>query len=366
MFKKIFLSIIAVGMIAAVLFFAIDGSANKETDYKTFPAEKGSIIDKALAVGRIEPKQEISVKSKISGIVRKIYVEVGDKVKVGDPLFDIAPDPTPIELTSAKNDVEIKKVTYENANRELKRFKSLNEKNLISPQEYDKQESFCEEARLRLQLSKEKLSLMESGKTNLSDTKIQNVIKSPMAGTVLSRLVEEGDPIVPLTSYQAGTDLLTLAKMEELIFKGNVDEIDVGKLNIGMLVEIEIGALSDDERIKGILTKISPKAHREEGATLFSVEIVISDTKSSFLRAGYSANADIIIRKKVDIILIPERLITTRDSIQYVEIQDSLNAISEREISTGLSDGIKIEVVDGVKEGELLVERPPKEIEVWD
>ncbi len=366
MFKKIFLSIIAIGIAAAVLFFAIDGSANKEQAYKTIPAERGLIIDKALAVGRIEPKQEISVKSKISGIVRKIYVEIGDEVQVGDPLLEIAPDPTPIELTSAKRDVEIKQVTYDNAKRELDRFKSLKDKDLISHQDYDRQESICEESRLRLQLSKEKLSLIESGKTSQSSKNIENVIKSPISGTVLSRHVEEGDPIVPLTSYQAGTDLLTLAKMDDLIFKGNVDEIDVGKLTTDMEVEIEIGALSEAEKLKGVLTRISPKAHREEGSTMFEVEIVIEQSENSFLRAGYSANADIIITKKENIILIPERLITTRDSIQYVEIQDSLNVISEREITTGLSDGIKIEILEGVEEGELLVERPPKEIEVWD
>ncbi|UCG61270.1 MAG: efflux RND transporter periplasmic adaptor subunit [Candidatus Zixiibacteriota bacterium] len=366
MFKKIAIIGIIVIVIGAVLFFAIDGSAKKEDGYKTVEVTKGSIIDKALAVGKIEPKQEISVKSKIPGIVRKIYVEMGDRVAVGDPLFDIGPDPTPIELTEAQRDVEIRKVTYDNDKRELDRLKSLLEKNLVSPQEYDNQEARCEESRLRLQLSKEKLSLIESGKSSATGASVDNIIKSPISGTVLSRLVEEGDPVVPLTTFQAGTELMTLAKMDDLIFKGNVDEIDVGKLSEGMPAEIEIGALSSQDKVSGTVTKISPKAHKEEGSTLFEVEIRIDELGAKFLRAGYSANADVIITRKEDIILIPERLIRTKDSAQFVEVQDSLLVITEREIKTGLSDGINIEVVDGLDEGEILVERPPKDIEVWD
>lgn len=366
MFKKILIWSIVVLAVGAVLFFAIDGSANKDSDFKTVAVERGTIIDKALAVGRIDPRKEVAVKSKISGIVKKTYVDIGDKVKVGDPLFDIAPDPTPLELTEAKKLVEINQVSYNNAKRESDRLKSLVEKRLISTQEYDKQKAACDESELRLNLAIEKLSLIESGKTSNSDRSIDNIIRSPITGTVLSRLVEEGDPIVPLTSFQAGTELMTLAFMEDLIFKGNVDEIDVGKLREGMTAEIEIGALSSNGKIAGKLVRISPKAHKEEGSTLFEVEISITGESEAFLRAGYSANADVIITKKVDILLIPERLITTRDSAQFVEVQDSLGVITEVSIETGLSDGINIEVLEGVSEGDLLVERPPREIGITD
>jgi len=361
MFKKIILIIVIVVIIGGVLFFAIDGSAKKDDGYKTFPAEKGAIIDKALAVGKIEPKLEISVKSKIGGIVKKTFVDIGDKVKVGDPLFDIAPDPTPIEFAEAKRDVEIKQVAFDNAKSEFERTTSLRNKQLISSQEFDNKKSEYEQAQLRLQLAQEKLSLIVSGKSKIGNRNVDNIIKAPISGMVLSRLVEEGDPVVPLTSYQAGTELMTLAKMDNLIFKGNVDEIDVGKLKEGMPAEIEIGAITG-KKLKGVLKKISPKAHKEQGSTLFGVELTIDNTGVNTLRAGYSANADIIIKKKENILLIPERLIQTEDSTQFVEVQDSLKQISKREIETGLSDGINIEVTKGLKEGELVVERPPKKI----
>lgn len=362
MIKKIIITVIVAAVVGAVLYFALSGSRNGREEIKTVKVEKGSIIDKALAVGQIEPRQEISVKSKIPGTVRKIYAEIGDRVKVGDPLIDVAPDPTPIEFAEAKRQVEIYQVAYDNAKRELDRSQTLIDKELISKQEFDTKQAAYDEARLRLKLSKEKLGLIQSGQTEIADLKVDNVIKSPVNGMVLSRLVEEGDPVVPLTSYQAGTDLMTLAYMDDLIFKGTVDEIDVGKLKIGMPVEIKIGALPN-ELVNGVLARVSPKAHRDEGSTLFDIEITLSDLGTSFLRAGYSANADIIITKKTDIVLVPERLVTMSDSICTVEIQDTTGAISTRNVTVGLSDGLNIEIASGLEEGELLVERPPKEIE---
>jgi len=361
MLKKVLLVASVVVVAGLVLFFAIDGSAKKQDVLKTVAVERGTIVDKALAVGQIEPKKENTVKSKIPGIVRKIYVDIGDRVNVGDPLFDIAPDPTPVEFTEAKRQVEIFQVAFDNAEREFKRYQTLRDKQLVSYQEYEGKQAAYDEADLRLKLAKEKLSLIESGHTKLSGTEVDNIIRSPIAGTVLSRLVEEGDPVVPLTSYQAGTELMTLAEMDDLIFRGNVDEIDVGKINHGLTAEIEVGAIPN-EKLTGRVEKISPKAHRDQGSTLFEVEIKIEDMGSKFLRAGYSANADLVIAKREDVLLAPERLVTFDDSAATVEIQDTLGVVTTREVKTGLSDGINIEIVEGVDEGELLVERPPCEI----
>ena len=361
MVKKIVLSVTGLALVAAVLFFAIDGSASKDEEVQTFAAERGSIIDKALATGQIEPKKEITVKSKIGGIVKKVYADIGDRVNAGDPLFEIAPDPTPIEYAEATRQVELYQVSFDNAKQVFDRYQSLHDKQLVSIQEYESKEAVYEEAELRFKLAREKLSLIESGHTEIADLKIDNIIKSPISGTVLSRMAEEGDPVVPLTSYQAGTELMTLAEMDDLIFRGNVDEIDVGKLSIDLVAEIEIGAIPD-EKLIGRLARISPKAHRDQGSTLFEVEIIIEDLDSKFLRAGYSANADLVIARSDSIVVVPERLVTIKDSVASVEIQDTLGMITTREVETGLSDGISIEIVSGVDEGELLVERPPREI----
>jgi HlyD family secretion protein len=359
--KIIFGGILLVVVAAVVMFFAKDGSAKKEDDLKTVAVTRGTIVDKALAVGKIEPKKEIEVKSKISGLIKKRYKEIGDQVKVGEPLFDIAPDPTPLEFAESKRQVELSQVEFDNRKREYDRSLQLKDKQLISHQEYDLERAKFDEAKLRLDLAMEKLALIETGKTSVADRKIENVIRSTVNGTILSVDLEEGDPVVPLTSYQAGTTLMTIAYMEDLVFKGNVDEIDVGKLAIGMPVEIEIGAIPN-QKIEGKLVKISPKAHKEEGSTLFEVEIAITNLHDKFLRAGYSANADVIITKKDSILLVPERLVKFADSVATVEVRDSVGTIAGKTIKTGLSDGINLEVTEGLSEGDQVVERPPKEI----
>jgi HlyD family secretion protein len=160
MFKKIMLIFILVVIVAAVLFFALSGSASRENGFRTFPCVKGDIIDKALAVGTIVPRHEIAVKAKISGIVKKLYMDVGEHVNIGDPLLDIAPDPTPLEYAEAKRQVEINQVTFENAERELNRSTSLKEKNLISDQDFEDAKSRHDETQLRLKLATEKLALI--------------------------------------------------------------------------------------------------------------------------------------------------------------------------------------------------------------
>lgn len=361
MWKKILLATTVIIVLGLVGFFALDGSASKTTAYKTFEVGRGSIIDKAVAVGKIEPRKEITIKSKVGGIVRRTFVDIGDLVKPGDPLFDIAPDPTPLELTEANRQLELNQVEFDNAKREYDRSVTLRDKQLISFQEHETKQVAYEQSQLRLKLATEKLALIESGKTTIANRQVSNIIRATIAGMVLSRGVEEGDPVVPLTSFQAGTELMSLAAMDDLIFRGNVDEIDVGKLGEGIAAEIEIGAMPEG-KLSGVLTKISPKAHRDQGSTLFGVEIQLDDLGEYTLRAGYSATASIIIHKAEDIILIPERLVRMEDSVASVEVEDTLGTITSRVIETGLSDGINIEVVTGLAEGEMIVERPPREI----
>jgi len=365
MVKKIIFIVVPLILIALVIFFAFDSNAKKEDVLRTVTVERGTIVDQALAIGTIDPEKEISIKSPIAGIVKKTFADIGDKVEIGDPLFDIAPDPTPVEYAEAKRQGELAEVSFNNIKREYERVKSLNEKKLISSQEYESKLAQYEESELRFNLAREKLALIESGQTEVAGRNIDNIIKSTIKGTVLSLLVEEGDPVVPLTSYQAGTDLMTLARMDDLIFKGWVDEIDVGKIVVGMPAEIEIGALPGSE-VTGVIDKISPKAQQREGSTMFEIEITLKEQGESYLRAGYSANANIIINKRVDILMIPERLVTMSDSLSTVEVQDSAGIITTKEVTLGLSDGINIEIADGITEGELIVERPPREIKPWD
>ncbi len=361
--KKIILSTLGVIVLVTAAFFILGGS--KKSDENALPrikVEKGNIVDKALAVGTIEPENEISIKSKVSGVVKHIFADAGTYVKAGQSLLEVRPDPTPLELAEAKRGVEMAQVEVDNLAKNKVRQQSLIQKQLISTKDYDDFIQGSEEAELRLKIAKERLALLESGKVNIGGTEIESIIKAPIDGYVLSKAVEVGDPVTPLTSYQEGTVLMKLANMGRLIFKGTVDEIDVGKLKEGMDAELKVGALPSD-KIVGKLTKISLKAEKKENATVFPIEIAVPMTSNSTLRAGYSANANVIIQQKDSVLVIPERVVTFRNDSSFVKVALGPEKQEERLIKTGLSDAINIEVLSGLKQGDEVVEKPVKKIE---
>ena len=323
----------------------------------------GSITDKAVAVGKIEPRLKFHVKSKISGIVKQCHAQVGDTVKAGDPLFDIVPDPTPAERVDAERHLERAQSTYDQAEREMERANQLSLSGILSKGDHDVKRQVLDQARIELAQAKDNLELLQKGRILGGGAGMESVVRAPAAGTLLERLVNPGDPVVPLTTYQAGTDLASIAEMKDLIFKGTVDEIDVGKLKLGLPARLRIGALPD-ATVTGKLTRIAPQATEKDNAKLFEVEIELDPGQEVLLRAGYSANADLIIKEKKEIVLVPERVIVFEDGGKkaFVEIPGPTpkSPAKKVEIVTGLSDGLNCEVVSGLKKGDLVVQRPPK------
>jgi HlyD family secretion protein len=363
MLKRLIILFIIVAVVGGGVYLKLSSSAknNEKNGLKLIKVERGDIVEKALAIGRIEPKKEIAVKSQISGIVKQVYVEVGDKVRAGEPLLEVMPDPTPLEFAEAKRNVELATVSLERAETGYERTKQLRDSKLVSEQEFDEAENDYKQSKLRQNVAEERLALIEKGRTRIADRQIDTVIKAPVDGTVLERRVNEGDPVVPLTSYQEGTELLLMAEMSNLIFKGTVDEIDVGKLQEGMPADLQIGAIPD-QKITGRVSKISPKAKQKENATLFDVEIEITEKGEKVIRAGYSANANLVIRKVENVLFVPERLVEFKDDKTYVEVQTAPGVYEKKAVKLGLSDGLNVEVVEGLAQGAEVVERPPKEI----
>ncbi|HLF14148.1 MAG TPA: efflux RND transporter periplasmic adaptor subunit [Bacteroidota bacterium] len=361
--KKIFIIALVIVVLVVTGLLVFGGSKDSaEGTLTKVKVKRGNIIEKALAVGTIEPENEISVKSKVSGVVKRIFADAGTYVKAGQPLLEVRPDPTPLELADAKRQVQLAQVEVDNLRKDMVRQQSMNDKQLISAKEFEDVQRKNQEADLRLQIAMEKLALLESGKVTIDNTEIESIIKAPIDGFVLNKTVEVGDPVTPLTSFQEGTVLMKMANMERLLFKGTVDEIDVGKLKEGMPVEIKVGALPNDT-VKGIVRKISLKAEKRENATIFPIEILIPRAANTTLRAGYSANANIIIQRKDSVLTLPERTVTFRNDSAFVMVPTGPEQEEEKLIRTGLSDAINVEIVSGLAEGDEVKEKPVKKIE---
>jgi HlyD family secretion protein len=359
------------GLVILILVFASSlvvftrGLSGKTPPYGRVAVTRGRLIEKAMGTGTLRPRREISVKSKISGLVHRSFHEVGDVVKAGEPLFEILPDPTPLELTEARRELEMARNIFDDARKRHRRAKSLSDDGVLSGQDLDHSAREALDAELKLKLAEERLALVEKGRVKTAGAKgVESILRAPVSGTVLELLVNEGDPVVPLSSFQPGTALATVADMGTLLFKGTVDEIDVGKLREGLPANIRVGALPE-AKVEGTITKISPQSKTQEGATLFEVEIDLVPQSAVTLRAGYSATADIVVREKNDTLLLPERLVDFSGGKPSVEIPGPREGDPpvRREIATGLSDGLNVEILNGLAEKDLVVERPPKKIE---
>ncbi|HEX8410783.1 MAG TPA: efflux RND transporter periplasmic adaptor subunit [Thermoanaerobaculia bacterium] len=356
------LVVLALGTVGVYAF--VRNGQKKDGGLKEVEVTQGTIVEKAVAVGQIQPRQKFQVKSKVSGIVRRAMVQVGDTVKAGDPLFEIAPTPTPLEATEVDRRVESAEASFRRANGDYQRALELSKSGVLPKSDVEAKKESFELARVALTKAQQDRQLTRRGNLTAGSGQ-ESIIRATSAGTVLTRLVNEGDPIVPLTSYQPGTEMATIADMSDLIFKGTVDEIDVGKLSMGMSARIKVGALPTDV-VTGKVARIAPQAQQKEGATLFDVEIELDPGQKITLRAGYSANADVIIREKKDVLVLPERLVSFEDGGKktFVELPnaDPKKEPAKKEIKTGISDGLNVEIVSGLSKGAKVVERPPKEI----
>src|SRR5512141_1848429 len=362
---KILLGLVLLAGAATGVYAFSRGGKKADGGMKLVDAQVGSVTEKAIAVGQIQPRQKFSVKSKISGIVRRCLAQVGDRVTAGQTLFEIAPDPTPQELTDVDRQLDSAHASFQRAKADYERAQELSKTGVLPTSELDSKRESFELAKISVARAEQGRDLTRKGRIATADITIESNIKAPAAGTILTRTVNPGDPITPLTSYQPGTELATVADMSDLIFKGTVDEIDVGKLRVGLPTRIKVGALPTDV-VAGSVSRIAPQAQQKEGATLFDVEIELQKTNAIVLRAGYSANADLIIREKKDVLIVPERVVTFEDGGKkaFVELPggNPKEEPKKTEIKLGISDGMNAEIVSGLQKGAKVVERPPKKI----
>lgn len=345
---RIFLVLIIVGTLGFLGFYVFDKSENTAEVFDTDSTFVTDIERKTVATGAINPRKEVEIKSQVSGVVQKLFIEAGDRVEAGQLIAKIEIIPDVVALNNAMARYEQAVINYNNAKQEFERQDKLYKENVISQVDFNQQQLTFDLSAQEVEAAENNLDLIKEGSTKNAGT-VSNLVKSTVAGMILDVPVKEGNFVIETNTFNDGTTIASVADMKEMIFEGKVDEAEVGKLQEGMNLELLVGAL-DTIKFDAKLEYISPKGVEEEGAIQFEVRASVELRTDHFLRAGYSANADIVLERKKDVLAIRESNLIFEEDKVFVELQKEEQLFEKVEIETGLSDGINIEVLKGLDE----------------
>ncbi|MCP3660871.1 MAG: efflux RND transporter periplasmic adaptor subunit [Bacteroidetes bacterium] len=338
--------------ISITLYFLREENKNKTKKSNKIYATYKNIIQKEVIFGTIQPLKEIAIKPRISGILEKIYVHEGSKIKKGTPIARIKPLPNPKNIEKAKTDYNVAKLNKELAYKEYIRAKRLIKDHIISKQNFQNLESNYKKANENLKAALKHLELVKKGYFKGQEEE-SNIVNSTIDGTILELPFKEGSSIIERSLTNEGSTIAIIADMNEMIFKGNVNEKEVALIKEDMKFTIDIDSLNR-KNILAVITKISPKGKIVDGVTKFMIEADIKTNSKNILRAGYKATANIIISQKDNVLTIPEKYLKFEDDKIYIEIDEKGKNV-KRYIETGISDGIDIEVKKGLTEKDAIL-----------
>lgn len=346
-FLKIFLVVLFIGAFIGMLYWLVVSSKDKKVTWNTETVFKHTIEEKTVVTGSVEPRKEVEIKPQINGIIERLYVEPGDYINTGDLVAKINIIPEMVSLNNAKTRIKKCKIQLEDAERLYKKQKKLYEKNVISEVEYLKHEVVFLNAQEDLKSAENNLELLEKGALSSDDKATNTLVRSTTSGMVLAVPVKEGNSVIMSNSFNAGTTIATIANMKDMIFIGKIDESEVGKLKEQMDLKISIGAI-EDVKLDAKLEYISPKGLVENGAIQFEIKAKVKPVDSVFVRAGYSANADIVLERRDSVHCVKESWIKFDKDSAFVDIETEPMTFEKRKIKIGLSDGINVEVLEGL------------------
>ena len=355
--KKFGLVFLILGIIFATSFF-IKSNKKDVTKYETTQLIKATIETKIVATGKVIPEDEVEIKPQIPGIIDKILVKEGDKVKAGDLLVKIKVVPDEQALNGAEGRVKNAKIVLENAETEFLRNEKLFSKGIISEQEYNNIELQYNQAQQNLKNSENDLQIIKLGSSDGSSVTNTNV-RATVTGTILEIPVKKGDQVIQANTFNPGTTIATIADLNVMIFEGKVDEGEVSKLKKEMELEVNLAAI-ENKTYPAKLKFIAPKGIEEAGAVQFKIEGEVFLDNEYIVRAGYSANATIITAKRENVDALSEAVIQydLETKKPYVEVEVAEQQFERRNIKLGLADGINVEVVSGVSKDD--------KVKVWD
>lgn len=341
------IALVVFGVLFAAAFF-IKSNSTATISYETQGPIITSIEKKTVATGKVIPEDEVEVKPQVQGILEELFVEEGDFVNEGDLLARIKVVADEGQLNSAKGRMENAKIVLENATIEYQRTTKLFETAIISQQEFQNSQLNYNRAQQDLRNAQSDYEIIKSGSTGGSATANTNV-RATVAGTILELPVKEGDQVIQSNSFNAGTTIAIIADLTKMIFEGKVDEAEVGRLKIGMPLSVSLGAIQD-KSFEAKLKFIAPKGNEEQGAVQFKIEGDLTLDDDFFVRAGYSANASLVLQRKDSIMAISEALLQFDKTTQqpFVEIQTGEQKFERKEVTIGISDGINVEIVEGI------------------
>ncbi|MEN9443819.1 MAG: hypothetical protein RIS47_709, partial [Bacteroidota bacterium] len=340
-------------LVALIVFFGLfyvlyqKGQEKPEVVETTSPT-MDTIVKKTVATGSIVPRKEIEIKPKVSGIIEELYVEAGKMVKTGDVLAKVKVIPDMLSLNNAETRLENAKLSLDLAQTEYDRQKSLFDKKVIAEADFLTAKNNYSKAKAEVESSENNLQLIKEGSSKKMGKVTNTLIKATVSGMVLSVPVEAGNSVTESNTFNDGTTIATIANMQDMIFKGKVDESEVGKLSENMELVLVVGAI-ENQKFTAKLEHIAPKGVAENGAIQFEIKATVVLKPGQFIRAGYSANADIVLDKRENVLTINESLISFRNDSAFVQVQTKPMIFAERQIKTGLSDGINVEVLSGIK-----------------
>jgi HlyD family secretion protein len=364
--KKVFRIVLVVFFILlffGTIVFLYQKSQDKPVIYNTKSPEITDIIKKTVATGSVVPRKEIAIKPQgVSGIIETLYVEAGDMLKKGDPIAKIKIIPDMINLNNAESRVNVAQINYEDKEINYNRDKALFDKKVISESDFQKTQLSFRNSAEELQSAKDNLQLIKEGVSKSSTKATNTIIRSTIEGMILDIPVKEGNSVIQSNTFNDGTTVAIVADMGEMIFQGKVDETEVGKIVQGMNLELTIGAI-EDVKFDAHLEYISPKGVEENGAIQFEIKASVKLRKDFFIRSGYSANAEIVLDRREKVLAVNESLLEFKNDSTFVEIETSEQKFEKRFIKTGLSDGINIEVLEGITKDDKLKGEKKKKIE---
>jgi HlyD family secretion protein len=361
-FKYILMALVAVIFIGTFVFLYIKSQPQPEV-YDEFTLQRMDIRKTTVVTGKIEPRNEVNVKPQISGIITEILKEAGETVQEGEVIAKVKVIPDMGSLSAAQSRLRLAEINRKQAQTDYDREKTLFDKGLVAADEYDKIAQTLRQAREEVDAAQDNLEVVRDGVSKSNASASSTLIRSTITGLILDIPVKVGNSVILANTFNDGTTIATVANMNDLIFRGNIDETEVGRLSTGMTMKITIGALQD-LKFDARLEYIAPKATDQNGANQFEIKAAVNlPSNATNIRSGYSANAEIVLAEAKNVLAVQESAIEFDGDDTYVYVikgEGDKQTYERRKVQTGISDGIHIEIRSGVKPNERI--RGPKMI----